>query len=163
MDDEGWLHSGDLGDLDDEGFLRITGRKKELIITAGGENIAPNFIEGKMKAIPAISQFVVVGDRRKHLAALVTLDETMLQEVIAASGSSASTMEEAAADSKLNSWLMEHVNKINGGLARVQTVKKIFILPQDFTIEGGELTPTMKVKRRIVNSKYAEQIETFYS
>jgi long-subunit acyl-CoA synthetase (AMP-forming) len=163
MDEEGWLHSGDLGDIDGEGFVRITGRKKDLIITAGGENIAPNYIEGKMKAIPAVSQFVVVGDRRKHLAALVTLDETKLKEVVAASGSSANNMEEAAADSKLHSWLMEQVNEVNGGLARVQTVKKIFILPQDLTVEGGELTPTMKVKRRIVNSKYAEHIEGFYS
>lgn len=163
MDEDGWLHSGDLGDIDDEGFLRITGRKKDLIITAGGENIAPNYIEGKMKAIPAISQFVVVGDRRKHLAALVTLDETKLQEVVAASGSSAKTMAEASTDSKLHSWLMEQVNEVNGGLARVQTVKKIFILPQDLSVEGGELTPTMKVKRRIVNSKYAEHIERFYS
>jgi long-subunit acyl-CoA synthetase (AMP-forming) len=116
-----------------------------------------------MKAIPAVSQFVVVGDRRKHLAALVTLDETKLKEVVAASGSSASTMEEAAADSKLHSWLMEQVNEVNGGLARVQTVKKIISLPQDLTVEGGELTPTMKVKRRIVNSRYAEHIESFYS
>ncbi|MED5373243.1 MAG: AMP-binding protein [Myxococcota bacterium] len=163
LDDQGWLHSGDLGEVDGQGFVRITGRKKELIITAGGENIAPNYIEGKMKAIPAVSQFVVVGDRRKHLAALVTLDETKLKEAIAASGSSASTMAEAAVDAKLHGWLMEQVNEVNSGLARVQTVKKIKILPQDLSVDGGELTPTMKVKRRIINTKYADEIESFYS
>ncbi len=162
LDEDGWLHSGDIGEIDDRGFLQITDRKKDLIITAGGENIAPQVIEGQLKAIPAVSQAVVVGDRRKHLSALFTLDETKLDAVISESGSSAKTMAEAADDPKVKAWLMKQVEGINEQLARVQTIKKIAILPADLSIDGGELTPTMKVKRKVVNSKYADIIEAFY-
>ena len=162
IDEQGWLHSGDIGELDDRGFLQITDRKKDLLITAGGENIAPQVIEGQLKAIPVVSQAVVVGDRKKHLSALLTLDETKLQDAIAAAGSQATTMEAAAADDAVHRWLMAQVEGVNEHLARVQTIKKIAILPQDLSIEGGELTPTMKVKRKVVNQKYAATIEAFY-
>ncbi len=162
LDAEGWLHSGDIGVIDDRGFLQITDRKKDLLITAGGENIAPQVIEGQLKAIPAVSQAVVVGDRKKHLSALFTLDETKLESIVAEAGSSATTMAEAAGDDKVKAWLMKQVEEINEHLARVQTIKKIAILPADLSIEGGELTPTMKVKRKVVNEKYAEVIEAFY-
>lgn len=162
MDDEGWLHSGDIGEIED-GFLKITDRKKDLIITAGGENIAPQLLEGKLKGISVVSQAVVVGDRRKHLAALLTLDDTKLEEVCRESGSTAKTMAAAAEDDKVHKWLMAQVETINKDLARVQSIKKIKILPADLSIEGGELTPTMKVKRKIVNQKYADAIEAFYS
>jgi long-subunit acyl-CoA synthetase (AMP-forming) len=162
LDAEGWLHSGDVGDIDEDGFLQITDRKKDLLITAGGENIAPQVIEGKLKAIPAVSQAVVVGDRQKHLSALLTIDEMKLDEVLRESGTAAKTMEEAAQDDKVHAWFMKQVEQINAGLARVQTVKKIKVLPSDLTIEGGELTPTMKVKRKVVNQKYADVIGDFY-
>ena len=162
LDEDGWLHSGDIGELEN-GFLRITDRKKDLIITAGGENIAPQVIEGKLKSIPVVSQAVVVGDRRKHLSALLTVDETKLEETIRESGSSAKTMEEASNDDKVQQWLMGQVEQINKDLARVQTIKKIKMLPADLSIEGGELTPTMKVKRKIVNQKYSDMIEAFYA
>lgn len=162
IDEEGWLHSGDIGELQD-GLLKITDRKKDLIITAGGENIAPQVLEGKLKGISAVSQAVVVGDRRKHLAALLTLDETKLDEIRRESGSAAKTVADAAADDKVHEWLMRKVDEINRDLARVQTIKKIKVLPNDLSIEGGELTPTMKVKRKVVNTKYAEAIEAFYS
>lgn len=162
IDEDGWLHSGDIGEIQD-GFLKITDRKKDLIITAGGENIAPQVLEGKLKGISVVSQAVVVGDRRKHLAALLTLDETKLDEVRRESGSTAETMAAAAADEKVHKWLMGQVEAINKDLARVQSIKKIKILPSDLSIEGGELTPTMKVKRKIVNQKYADAIEAFYS
>ena len=162
LDEEGWLHSGDVGTLDEDGFLQITDRKKDLIITAGGENIAPQVIEGKLKAIPAVAQAVVVGDRQKHLSALLTLDETKFEEAVRESGSSIKSMAEAPNDDKLHDWLMKQVEEINTHLARVQTIKKIKILPADLSIEGGELTPTMKVKRKIVNEKYKNYIDAFY-
>ena len=162
LDADGWLHSGDIGEIDSDGFLQITGRKKDILITAGGENIAPQVIEGKLKGIGAVSQAVVVGDRRKHLSALLTLDETKLDDVLRESGSSAKTMAEAADDPKVRDWLMSQVNEINKSLAQVQKIKKISILPADLTIDGGELTPTMKVKRKVVNEKYASVIDAFY-
>lgn len=162
LDDEGWLHSGDIGEIDSRGFLKITDRKKDLIITAGGENVAPQLIEGKLKSIPWVSQAVVVGDRQKHLSALLTLDETKLDDAIAQAGSDAKTMEEAADDKKVAAWLLKEVNKINADLARVQTIKKIKVLPVDLSIDGGELTPTMKVRRKVVNKKYQSFIDGFY-
>ncbi|MBL4689684.1 MAG: AMP-binding protein [Nannocystaceae bacterium] len=162
LDDEGWLHSGDIGEIDSRGFLKITDRKKDLIITAGGENVAPQLIEGKLKSIPWVSQAVVVGDRQKHLSALLTLDETKLDDAIAQAGSNAKTMEEAADDKKVAAWLLKEVNKINADLARVQTIKKIKVLPVDLSIDGGELTPTMKVRRKVVNKKYQSFIDGFY-
>jgi long-subunit acyl-CoA synthetase (AMP-forming) len=163
LDGDGWLHSGDIGEIDDRGFLQITDRKKDLLITAGGENIAPQVIEGQLKAIPAVSQAVVVGDRKKHLSALLTLDETKLEAVYAESGTSAKSMADAADCEKVKGWLMQQVDEVNKSLARVQTIKKIAVLPRDLSIEGGELTPTMKVKRKVVNKKYAEVIEAFYA
>lgn len=163
LDEDGWLHSGDIGEIDERGFLQITDRKKDLLITAGGENIAPQVIEGQLKAIPAVSQAVVVGDRKKHLSALLTLDETKLEEVYAESGSPAKSMEDAADCEKVKAWLMRQVEEVNESLARVQTIKKIAVLPADLSIEGGELTPTMKVKRKVVNKKYADVIEAFYA
>jgi long-subunit acyl-CoA synthetase (AMP-forming) len=162
LDDEGWLHSGDIGEFDNQGFLQITDRKKDLIITAGGENIAPQLIEGMLKAIPAVSQAVVVGDRRKHLSALFTIDETKVKEAISQSGSPAQDMAAASECPKVRDWLFKQVEGVNQNLARVQTIKKIAILPEDLSIEGGELTPTMKVKRKVVNQKYSDLIEAFY-
>lgn len=162
LDEDGWLHSGDIGEKDDQGFVKITDRKKDLLITAGGENIAPQLIEGVLKGIAWVSQAVVVGDRQKHLSALLTLDETKLDELVTQCGSKAKTMAEAAECTEIKSFLMKQVEEVNRTLARVQTVKKIAVLPVDLTIEGGELTPTMKVKRKVVNTKYAEQIAAFY-
>lgn len=163
LDAEGWLHSGDIGVLDPDGFLRITDRKKDLLITAGGENVAPQVIEGLLKGIPVVSQAVVLGDRMKFLAALVTLDPDRLATDAAAAGSPAKTVNEAASCPKFNAWMMTQVNEINSRLARVQTIKKVTILPHDLSVEGGELTPTMKVKRKVVNERYAAEISAMYS
>ncbi|MGM0577495.1 MAG: AMP-dependent synthetase/ligase [Myxococcota bacterium] len=162
LDGEGWLHSGDIGTLDEDGFLQITDRKKDLIITAGGENIAPQIIEGHLKSIPVVGQAVVVGDRMKYLGALLTLDEEQLIKDAERIGSPARDPESAAACETFKAFLEEQVQEVNRHLARVQTIKRWAIVPREFTIEGGELTPTMKIKRRIIRDKYAEAIESLY-
>jgi long-subunit acyl-CoA synthetase (AMP-forming) len=162
IDADGWLHSGDIGEKSGD-FFRITDRKKDLIITAGGENIAPQMIEGKLKNIVWVSQAVVVGDRQPFLSALLSIEEDKFAAVVEQSGSAAKTLEDLATCAKANAWLMKSVIEVNSGLARVQTIKKIKILPRDLSIEGGELTPTMKVKRKVVAATYAAEIEAFYS
>lgn len=162
LDADGWLHSGDIGTIDREGFLQITDRKKDLLITAGGENIAPQVLEGHLKAIPVIAQAVVIGDRRKYLAALLTLDPERLQAEAELAGSPARTVEDAAKCSVFRKHLDTQIGGVNEKLARVQTIKQFAIIPNEFTIEGGELTPTMKVKRKIVNEKYKGEIEALY-
>jgi long-subunit acyl-CoA synthetase (AMP-forming) len=163
LDPEGWFHSGDIGEFDTEGFLKVTDRKKELLITAGGENIAPQVIEGMLKAIPIVNQVVVIGDRRKYLSALITLDPEKLAAEAAAAGSPAKDTASAAACEKFRAHMQKQVDEVNQSLARVQTIKKFTIIPEEFSIEGGELTPTMKMKRRVINKKYAEKIEGMYT
>ncbi len=162
LDPEGWLHSGDIGTIDEDGFLQITDRKKDLIITAGGENIAPQVLEGHLKAIPVVAQAVVIGDRRKYLAALLTLDPHRVPTEAKLAGSAARTVDEAAKCEVFRRHLEKQIETVNGKLARVQTIKRFAIIPTEFSIEGGELTPTMKVKRKVVNEKYAREIEGLY-
>lgn len=162
IDSDGWLHSGDIGTLDRDGFLQITDRKKDLLITAGGENIAPQVLEGNLKAIPVIGQAVVVGDRQKYLAALVTLDPERVVAEAEACGSPARTVAEAARCEIFRRHVQTQIDAVNEKLARVQTIKKFVILPHELTIDGGELTPTMKVKRKVVNEKYKKEIASLY-
>ncbi|MBX3190403.1 MAG: AMP-binding protein [Labilithrix sp.] len=162
LDADGWLHSGDIGTIDRDGFLQITDRKKDLLITAGGENIAPQVLEGHLKGIPIVAQAVVIGDRRKYLSALVTLDPERIKAEASAAGSPAKSVDEAARCDTFKKHLERQIDGVNERLARVQTIKRFTIIPREFTIEGGELTPTMKVKRKVVNEKYRKEIEALY-
>ncbi|HKH49865.1 MAG TPA: AMP-binding protein [Thermoanaerobaculia bacterium] len=163
LDSEGWLHSGDIGEIDAQGFLKITDRKKELIITSGGKNIAPAIIESKLRQIPAVSQAVVIGDRRNYLVALLTLDPTRAADQAKAAGSPASTPEALATCPVFRQYLEKQIEGVNATLARYETIKKFQILPRELSIDDGELTPTMKLKRRVVNQKFADEIERLYA
>ena len=162
LDADGWLHSGDIGTIDSDGFLQITDRKKDILITAGGENIAPQVLEGLLKSIPVVAQAVVVGDRRRYLSALLTLDPERVVTEASTAGSPAKTLEEASSCKVFRKHLERQVEGVNATLARVQTIKKFTIIPSEFSIDGGELTPTMKVKRKVVNEKYRVEIEALY-
>ena len=163
LDQDGWLHSGDIGTIDASGFLQITDRKKDLIITAGGENVAPALVEGYLKGIPVVSQAVVIGDRQRYLSVLLTLNAERIRQDAEACGSAASDAESASRDDRFLQFLQRQIDAVNARLARVQAVKKFKVIPTDFSIEGGELTPTMKVKRKVVTEKYKKEIDQLYS
>ena len=152
---DGWLCSGDLGKLDEIGNLVITGRKKEIIITAGGKNVAPKNIESALKEHPLIGEAVVVGDRRKYLTVLLTLDPEAAGRFTRERGG-------APARPEVRAEIQRAVDEVNANLAKVETVKKFTVLPRPFTIDAGELTPTLKVKRRVVYERYAREIEAMY-
>ncbi|MDF1562639.1 MAG: long-chain fatty acid--CoA ligase [Deltaproteobacteria bacterium] len=162
LEPDGWFHSGDIGRLDDEGYLKITDRKKDLIVTAGGKNIAPQNIENRLKAYPLISQAVVHGDRRKFLTALVTLDEEAAAKVAEEARSPARGLAELSVDSAVKAAVAAAVADLNGSLASYETIKKHAILPYELSQEGGELTPSLKVKRRVLETRHAELLDGFY-
>ncbi|MEM7435823.1 MAG: long-chain fatty acid--CoA ligase [Myxococcota bacterium] len=164
-DDEGWMHTGDLGAIDDEGFISITGRKKDLIITAGGKNVAPAEMEGYLQSIPGVGQAVVVGDRQPFLCALVVLDPEALPALEEASGvAGLGDVATAASSDGVRKFIEAQIEEVcNSKVARYQTIKKINILPTVFSVDGGELTPTLKVKRNVVNEKYKKEIDAFYA
>ncbi|MEE2743399.1 MAG: AMP-binding protein [Bdellovibrionota bacterium] len=163
LDEKNWLHTGDVGHIDKEGFLFITDRKKDIIITAGGENIAPQMIEGKINQIQLIGHSVVIGDKKKFLTALITINHETVESFLAPLGvDKKENFEEYSKDPKIRSYLEEEITKMNKGLARVQTIKKFIILPKFFDVSTGELTPTMKLKRKFIMMKYAKDVEDLY-
>jgi long-chain acyl-CoA synthetase len=156
---DGWLHSGDLGEFDADGYLTITGRKKDLIITAGGKNVAPKLLETGLRNHPLVSEAVVVGDRRKFLTALLTLDGEALaryQEEHGLSGPPELSPE-------IRDEIQRAVDVVNGEMARVEQIKKFTILPRELSIAEGELTPTLKVKRNVVTTNFEAEIEAMYA
>jgi long-chain acyl-CoA synthetase len=156
---DGWMHSGDLGKLDADGYLHITGRKKDIIITAGGKNIAPKNLEAALKNHALVNEAVVIGDRRKYLTALVTLDEEAARAFQAERGGAGPLDQEPA----IQAEVQRAVDQLNATLAQVETIKKFTILPRNLTIDQGELTPTLKVKRKAVHDNFAAQIEAMYA
>jgi long-chain acyl-CoA synthetase len=159
---DGWLHTGDIGEIDADGFLSITGRKKDIIITAGGKNITPANLEAEIKQHVLVSQCVVIGDRRPYLVALVTLDPEEAVKHANENGLEPDPVA-LASNADVKASIMAHVDQINEKFARVEQVKKIKILPNDLSQEGGELTPTMKVKRNVVADKFQGEVEQLYS
>ena len=159
-DKDGWFHTGDLGSLDEHGNLRIVGRKKELIVTSGGKNIAPNDIEGLIKTCEYVSQAVLIGDGRKYCIALVSLSPEETKRW--AERNYISDFSDLHNNEQLKKEIWNHVQEVNKTLASYETVKKIHIVPEDFSVENGQLTPTFKIKRSVVEDRYKSEINLLY-
>jgi long-chain acyl-CoA synthetase len=163
LDADGWFHSGDLGELDGDGYLTITGRKKEIIVTAGGKNVAPALLEDRLRAHPLVSQTVVVGDRQPFIAALVTIDEEAWPKWLATAGyPETDTIADRREDEKLRAEIQTAVDEANKAVSHAEAIKVFRILPRDFTEATGELTPSLKVKRGVVHKIYADEIAAIY-
>lgn len=162
FDKDGWFHTGDIGEFNKSGFLKITDRKKDIIVTAGGKNIAPQNIENLIKTHPLISQVVIHGDKRKFLSALITLNPEELPKKAAELGIASRDPMAIANDPKMKDVVKGIVEDFNKTLASYETIKKFAILDKDFTIEGGELTPTLKVKRKVINERFKSIFDAFY-
>jgi long-chain acyl-CoA synthetase len=158
----GWLHTGDIGEMDADGYLSITGRKKDIIITAGGKNITPANLEAEIKQSPYVSQCVVIGDRRPYLVALITLDMEECAKLCEEKGWPADPAQ-LRENPEMKAIIQKHLDEVNEKFARVEQVKKFEILPHDLSQETGELTPTLKVKRNVVADKYEREVDALYA
>jgi long-chain acyl-CoA synthetase len=163
IDDAGWLHTGDIGDLDDEGFLTITGRKKDLIITAAGKNVAPAPLEDRLRAHWLVSQCLVVGEGKPYIAALVAADPEALAQWRTDNGRpDTATMAELRDDAALRAEIQAAIDEANKAVSQAEAIKRFVILDEEFTEAGGQLTPTLKVRRSIVVERYAAAIAALY-
>jgi long-subunit acyl-CoA synthetase (AMP-forming) len=160
---DGWLCTGDIGELDEEGYLRIVDRKKELIITAGGKNISPANLESLLKHHPLVGQAAVIGDRRPYVAALIVLDAEAAPAWAKANGVSYSDIASFSAEDRVRAEIQRAVDDANQHVSNVEAIKRFTILPTEWTVDSEELTPTLKLKRRVVTDKYATEIEALYS
>jgi long-chain acyl-CoA synthetase len=159
---DGWLHTGDIGEISD-GFLRITDRKKDLIKTSGGKYVAPQALEGKLKALcPLVSQAVVHGNNRQFCSLLVSLDPEAAKKWATDNGFASLSYEEIAKHEKMTQAMQGFVDQLNSGLARYESIKKFAILPAELTVDAGDLTPTLKLKRKAVEAKYKALLDGFY-
>jgi long-chain acyl-CoA synthetase len=161
---DGWFTTGDLGQLDADGFLRITGRKKEILVTAGGKNVAPAVLEDRLRAHPLISQCMVVGDQKPFIACLITLDPEALPGWASRNGRPASTTAaDVADDPALRAELQKAVDDANLAVSRAEAIRKFVVLPEDWTEQGGQMTPSLKLKRAVVMREHAAQVEALYA
>jgi long-chain acyl-CoA synthetase len=163
FDADGWLHSGDIAEVDADGFIKIVDRKKEIIITAGGKNIAPSNLEGLLKQHPLVGQACVVGDRKPFISALIVLDPEVAPTWAAKNGIEFSGIEDLARNDRLLAEVQRAVDSANQHVSRVESIKKFVILPIEWTPDSEELTPTLKLKRRVIHKKYAQEIEALYA
>ncbi|MCW2675041.1 MAG: long-chain-fatty-acid--CoA ligase, partial [Modestobacter sp.] len=164
IDEHGWFHTGDLGELDAQGFLKITGRKKEILVTAGGKNVAPAGLEDRLRAHKLISQCIVVGDQRPYIAALITLDEDALPAWLKAQGKDPSlTLEQLREDPDVLAELDAAVADANKAVSHAEAIKKFRVLGHDFTEENGTLTPSLKLKRAVVMKEFGDEVEALYA
>jgi long-chain acyl-CoA synthetase len=159
-----WLRTGDMGELDEDGYLRVTGRKKELIVTAGGKNVAPAVLEDRIRANPLVSQCMVIGDGRPYIACLITLDEEAVSTWLARhSRPAGTTMAELASDPEMLAEIQTAVDEANKAVSRAESIRRFRILPVDFTEQTGHLTPSLKVRRNVVMKDFANEIEALYT
>ena len=159
---QGWFASGDIGTIDEDGFVKITDRKKDLIVTAGGKNIAPQKIESLINMDALITGAIVVGDQQKYLSSLITVDQKLAQKIAEDYGFKGG-FEEWIADQEFLELIQKRIHKINQSLPSFETVKRFTIVPREFSVEGGELTPSLKIKRRYCMQKYSAEIQSMYS
>jgi long-chain acyl-CoA synthetase len=159
---DGWFHSGDIGELDSDGYLKITGRKKELIVTAGGKNVAPAVLEDRLRANPIVSQCMVVGDQRPFIGCLVTLDAESLPGWLKANGKPEMSIEQAADDDAVKAEIQRAVDEANKAVSKAEAIRKFTILKVDWTEEGGQMTPSLKLKRSVVMKEFAADVDELY-
>ena len=159
---DGWLYSGDVGEIDEDGYLKITDRKKDIIVTAGGKNITPQYIENKLKFSPYINDAVIIGDQRKFISSLIMIDEDNVVKFAQDNKVQFSTYKDLTQSPEINKLIQKEVSEVNESLARVEQIKKFTILPKKLYEEDGEVTPTMKVKRSYVNEAFGDLIESMY-
>ena len=163
LTEDGWFHTGDIGEITSEGFLRITDRKKEMFKTSGGKYVAPQVIENQLKASRFIEQLMVIGENRKFPAALIVPSFKFLKDYCVLKGIPYESPEQIILDKRINDRIFAEVQKVNVGLGHWEQVKRIALLPAEWTIEGGELTPSMKLRRKPILAKYNEQVEWIYA
>jgi long-chain acyl-CoA synthetase len=164
IDSEGWFHTGDLGELDNDGFLKITGRKKEILVTAGGKNVAPAVLEDRLRAHRLVSQCIVVGDQRPFIAALITLDQEALPAWLESKGKPKDqSIEQVREDPELKAEIDAAVKDANKAVSQAEAIKKFTILGTDFTEDNGMLTPSLKLKRAVVMKEFDAEVEDLYA